>query len=68
MRNEVQRCSRREERMLCNSWGVVVEIWAWVDTSKSKAEEMAGRTTVGCCCCCCWWRVGEGEGGEEMAF
>lgn len=48
--------------MLCKSWGVVVEIWAWVDTSRSKAEEIGGRTKVGC------WRVIEGEGGDEMAL
>lgn len=50
--------------MLVVSCGVVVEIWAWVDTSKRRAEETEGRTKVGCCC----WRVVEGGGGEEMAL
>lgn len=44
------------------SWGVVVEIWAWVETSKRRAEETEGRTKVGCC------RIDEGGGGEEMAL
>lgn len=57
----MQRCSSNAERMLFVSCGVVVETWAWVDTSKSKAEEIEGRTKVGC------WRVVEGDGGEEMA-
>lgn len=41
------------------SCGVVVEIWAWVETSRRRAEETKGRTKVGC---------PMDEGGDEMAF
>jgi hypothetical protein len=37
-RNAVQRCSRRAERMGTVSWGVVVEMWAWVETRRRRAE------------------------------
>lgn len=49
--------------------GVVVEIWAWVETRRSKAEETLGRTCVGWGWGAVWveWIEGEDGDGDAMA-